>query len=990
MTTLKEIVSLGKEMGYKGDDLRDFVEKERFIQERAREREGEERAVEREMRKQQLEVERLKLQMQGNEKDSSLCKPSLPKLPVFNDITDSIDAYILRFERLAVSAGWSKDIWAVSLASLLQGKALETYQHLSPVEDKDFVSVKEALLRCFQCTSEGYRLRFRNCKFFKNETAQQFGNRLKNNLKRWVELADCEEIFDDLFDLILIEEFSNACDKDMVVFLKEHEMKTFDQVVKYAEMYMEAHLNYGKKGLSSGHEKHGASASKVTTGDSKWQTDADSDRKVTARNCYVCGCGIHLAKDCFERFGGPKRKGASKGATEKAAVAGHGGKLMVDKGTVEGVDVNVFRDPGCTTVLVKRTLVPKHKFTGKYVDLKMANNQVFRYPEAIVDVVSPYFTGETLAVCMPDPIYDLVIGAIDGSTDGLSTERVAVDIVGPIKPRASDGSRYILTIVDYATRYPEAVALKNIDSVTVAEALLSVFSRVGIPKEVLSDRGTQFTSEVMQEFNRLLSIKSITTTPYHAMCNGLVEKFNGVLKKMLRRMCTEQPKMWPRISEGNNVKGKSVEAEGSEDLKSGAVLFTDDQESDDLACVAVISEDSDEYEVTVVPSDIQSEDVSNVKINQELSEDKKEEVARILQEYKNVFTDVPGRTNVIEHVINLSSKGPVRCRPYPVPYALQQDMDKEIERMLKLGVIECSNSPYATPLIVVKKKDGSNRMCLDFRKINKLTVIDSEPMPDQNLIITRGWEEHKETLRLVLDILRKAFLTAKPSKTEIGYFSVEYLGSKIGNGISRTAEDKVDASNVGLGAILMQYVDGERWPVQYASRKLKGAEQNYSVIEKECLAVVWAVKKFYQYLYGKAFVIESDHQPLKNGAPSNTLTARRVPVLSPAHHLCHLFLHYLLGYSSRTTGLKECTFSERSLPGTLVSNSMLSQESPSSQALMDCWYYECVTLKVRGRDEAISMACTFLRPARGMELLAFPLRLLLHLCQRVCFNLPLS
>ncbi|XP_064077602.1 uncharacterized protein LOC135195273 [Macrobrachium nipponense] len=404
-------------MGYEGNDLREFVEKERLVQERALEREmereekakemeREERAVEREMRKQQLEVKRLKLQMQGNKKkkDTDLCKPSLPKLPIFNDVTDSIDAYILRFERLAVSAGWSKDIWAVSLAPLLQGKALETYEHLSPVEAKDFDCVKEALLRCFKCTSEGYRLRFRNCKFFKNETAQQFGNRLKNNLKRWVELADCEETFDDLFDLILVEQFLNACDRNMVIFLKEHEMKTFDQVVKYAEMYMEAHINYGKKGFSDSHEKQGVSESEVMTGDSKGKTGVDSDRKVTARNCYVCGRGNHLAKDCFERFGGPKRKGVSKGATEKAAVVGHGGKLMVDKGTVEGVEVNVFRDPGCTMVLVKETFVPKLKFTGKHVGLKMANNQVFRYPEAIVDVVSPYFTGETLAVCMPDPI----------------------------------------------------------------------------------------------------------------------------------------------------------------------------------------------------------------------------------------------------------------------------------------------------------------------------------------------------------------------------------------------------------------------------------------------------------------------------------------------------------------------------------------------------------------------------------------------------------
>jgi len=77
--------------------------------------------------------------------------------------------------------------------------------------------------------------------------------------------------------------------------------------------------------------------------------------------------------------------------------------------------------------------------------------------------------------------------------------RLAVDIVGPINKRSSDGSRYILTVVDFATRYPEAVALQNIDTTSVAEALVNIFSRVGIPREVLSDRGTQFTSSMMQE-----------------------------------------------------------------------------------------------------------------------------------------------------------------------------------------------------------------------------------------------------------------------------------------------------------------------------------------------------------------------------------------------------------------------------------------------------------------------------------------------------------
>ncbi len=100
-------------------------------------------------------------------------------------------------------------------------------------------------------------------------------------------------------------------------------------------------------------------------------------------------------------------------------------------------------------------------------------------------------------------------------------KRVAVDIVGPIFPASDKGNRFILTMVDYATRYPEAVALPKIDTERVAEAMVDMFSRVGVPEEVLSDRGSQFTGDMMKEVDMLLSIRSITTTPYHPQCSGL-------------------------------------------------------------------------------------------------------------------------------------------------------------------------------------------------------------------------------------------------------------------------------------------------------------------------------------------------------------------------------------------------------------------------------------------------------------------------------------
>ena len=81
--------------------------------------------------------------------------------------------------------------------------------------------------------------------------------------------------------------------------------------------------------------------------------------------------------------------------------------------------------------------------------------------------------------------------------------------------------------------FPEAVALPSIEAKRVAEALFHMFCRLWVPSEILTDMGSQFTSEVMKEVSRLLSVKQLTTTPYHPMYNGLIEMFNGTMKQIL-------------------------------------------------------------------------------------------------------------------------------------------------------------------------------------------------------------------------------------------------------------------------------------------------------------------------------------------------------------------------------------------------------------------------------------------------------------------------
>ena len=108
-------------------------------------------------------------------------------------------------------------------------------------------------------------------------------------------------------------------------------------------------------------------------------------------------------------------------------------------------------------------------------------------------------------------------------------EKVSIDLIGPISPMSDRGHRYyILTMVDFAIRYPEAVPLQTIDSESIAEALMNIFSRVGVPRVLLSDNELQFVSDIMQEVTRLLSIKLVHSTISRAhnqkwLCPRLVE-----------------------------------------------------------------------------------------------------------------------------------------------------------------------------------------------------------------------------------------------------------------------------------------------------------------------------------------------------------------------------------------------------------------------------------------------------------------------------------
>jgi hypothetical protein len=424
-----------------------------------------------------------------------------------------------------------------------------------------------------------------------------------------------------------------------------------------------------------------------------------------------------------------------------------------------------------------------------------------------------------------------------------------------------------------------------------------------------------------------------------------------------------------------------------------------------------------------------NETYRDVNISEDLPPSKINEVQKLLEEYADIFTDRPGETKLEHHNIQLMTDLPVRVKPYRMPYTTREIIRTEVEAMLEAGIIEPSNSAYGSPVVLVRKKDGSNRFCIDYRKLNQVTKFDSEPMGnpedmmaqldgkrfftkidlskgywqipmdeeskektafitpdgcyqfrrmpfglvnsaatfnrmmrkmltkcadishyvDDILAHTVTWKDHVTKLRELFNKIRNAGLTVRPSKCYIGYHRVDFVGHVIGDRQIAMEEEKVariqdapapstkrqvrsflglagyyrkfipryaevaapltdltkkgqpntvkweepqqkafdqlkqmlasapilrmpdftkvfivqaDASDVGLGAVLLQKHESEIFPVMYASKKLLPREKNYSVIERECLALIFAIKKFQNYIYGTEFIVQTDHQPL--------------------------------------------------------------------------------------------------------------------------------
>ncbi|KAK3879818.1 hypothetical protein Pcinc_015659 [Petrolisthes cinctipes] len=645
MSDLHSVLALGRELGYEGSELQNFVDTERAYQEK-------------------VEAQPNRSSEEGEERTDTQPGQRFPEvkvkgltLPHFDSNKDDLDAYLRRFELFAIAAGWDRQTWAVILSSHLQGVALDVYSRLSQQEAEQYDVVKAALLDRFEYTEEGFRTKFRTSRPQRGERVSQFVTRLRNLLERWIELAGCDDSVQGIKDLFIKEQLMNCCSKILMTYLREKYPLSLEAMIGLAEPYVEAHGGFQ---VNSSLNKHSGEKQEVSE---KFQTQ-NSDKisenprvtKPFPLKCHYCGQVGHKFANCKRRrnyevnacLTGNENKVMKVNGSAEVLDCGHVTDVVsalinmpIDNGLLCGFDVKVLRDTGCSTVIARKSLVPAECFTGQERMVKLANGQLQKYPVAEIEVESPYFNGKTTAVCMPNPSYDLMIGNIPGSTSLCHDKKCNCFQAYAVTTRA--GAR---RTPDQPVKPLRCLDLKRELQVTTGE----------LRREQLCDPSLKKWREY-----------ALHGHPVGHTQNCRFQSKRGLLYRMLD--CQGERITQLVLPKMDYV----IDQDGKRRIYHANLLrrYIDRGEDVDQVSIAVVEEDDQDEGLPRVelPNLHQQEGVSDVQVNPALTHDQRVDVQRGVRGFKFVSRKRGGEGKRVVRQ-NRSGALPDRCGPKSVALCL--------------------------------------------------------------------------------------------------------------------------------------------------------------------------------------------------------------------------------------------------------------------------------------------------------------------------------
>ncbi|KAL0195135.1 hypothetical protein M9458_008707, partial [Cirrhinus mrigala] len=535
------------------------------------------------------------------------------------------------------------------------------------------------------------------------------------------------------------------------------------------------------------------------------------------------------------------------------------------------------------------------------------------------------------------------------------------------------GHEHILVIVDYATRYPEAIPLRKATAKNIAKELFLLCTRVGIPAEILTDQGTPFMSRLMADLCRLLRVKQICTTVFHPQTDGLVERFNQTLKQMLKRVAAEDRKDWdlmlpyvlfgvrevPQASTGFTPFELLFGRQPRGLLDVAREAWEQQQPAPLRSAIEHVREMRERIE-RVMP--LVREHVTKAQQSQQRIYNRAAQ-PREFQPGDRVMVLVP--TSACKFLATWQGPYTVTERVGPVTYQLRQPGRWREEQLYHINLLkkwvgtreQLTALASVVPVVidmgdhlqsVLRCGPGSSQPSISQKDIGKFpsqllqkTAFSTPSGHWQYRTLPFGLHGAPAMFQRMMDIIlspHQSYATAywtdrqppeiavpgvsdwkradststeKVTKTQVqaflglaGYYccfipNFSTLASPLtdltrkgqpekivwNDALNKTFQDiktalttkpvlrapdfncpfllQTDTSDTGLGVVLSQVRDGEEHPVTYISHKLTPAETRYAAVEKEALAIKWAVLELRYYLLGRRFTLITDHAPLQ-------------------------------------------------------------------------------------------------------------------------------
>ncbi|KAG1926960.1 hypothetical protein F2P79_024577 [Pimephales promelas] len=756
---------------------------------------------------------------------------------------DDIEQFLTTFERMATACRWPQANWAIRLVPLLTGKARGAYVAMDGNDAEDYKKVKEAILMKYQINAEIYRQRFRSSEILPDENPRELYVRLKDLFSKWVKPERCT--IQQLSELIILEQFMRMINSDMAVWIKEHDPATAEEAAKLAETYLAAR--------QEAQHSCGARSQKWPSSSQTLVQDSlvSEDEYITQESLKVC-C-VH----------GEVREYPI--AEIYLTVQGQTFLLHVAVASQLPHEVVLGRD-----LPILCDLVPKVQ----------PCYAVTRAQSAIADFKEMPFAGVDIEVAV-------------GKRRTSKKERRKRKFEGRGKEQVEE---LPLPECSLDMTIPEDIAEVQKNDPTLQDWFQKVSVVDGVRKKVgscLVDEEYIVKKGILYQVYKLLGIRAIKTTPYHPQTDGLVERFNQTLKSMLRKFVSKSGSDWdqwlpyllfayrevPQASTGFSpfelLYGRQVR--GPLDLLKEKWEGPKDGMCSVVQYVVQMRERLEEM------TSLAQENIRRAQQTQKVCENKwlakwhgpyevLRKTGRVTYEISMPEREFHHRkeTEAVQLFVRVVGEEDEPTEQYfPTSFA-QQAVDLSHLEQPQIDQIK----QLVDPRLFQEKPGGVIRPQQEKMEAIRRYQPPTTKKQVRSFLGLVGWyRRFVPNFSARASVLTDLTRSAAPNKvvwTEQGERAFRDLREAVCGDSVLLSPDfqkpfilQTDASGVGLGAVLLQEVDGDRRPVAFLSRKLFPRETRYSTVEQECLAIKWATDSLRYYLLGRPFVLETDHRALQ-------------------------------------------------------------------------------------------------------------------------------